>query len=715
MLSALNFDALLTWAGLAVSFYLTLSLFWLGGMVVLIGNRRTVGTWLVGSGLLLGALFFTSHTAILGRGLASTGFGMNFWWWVSWTPAVVAPLAWYASMLWHTGFRFQPGHPHRFIPLLVIGLTGAVVLLILFANPLPTYQYVAGSGLFISPSLGGIPLLVWAYIVYSILCYLLPLDLLRRGEPGELSLAGRSRWLARPWLVAASVAMLMAGAILIWTALWALKTSPLPSLTDPEAERTVKLFDLAVASLIGIAVTLLGRAIVAYEVFTGRPLPRDRFYSQWRSTALLAAGFGALAAFSVALTPTPVYSFLLATFLVAGFYLLYSWRSYAEREMFMERLRPFVASQNLMAQLTDPEAAGSGAGSAGALFTALCRDLLAVRAAALVPAGQLSALAGPPLIYPPDAGLRAPILDGWSARFTRPVRCLPAGESGAFNENGLAWAVPLWSARGLAGALFLGEKISSGPFSEEEIELAQAAGERLLDLLAGSEVARLSLELLRQRVSQARVLEGQSRRVLHDEVLPELHTSVLSLSGLAAANPEARQAVDALATTHHRISDLLRAAAPGVPVRLAQEGLASALHALLDADLAGEFDAVIWDLEPSAEERARRLPPFAAEVVYFAARELLRNAARYARGNDRSRHLGLTISLRLEEDGLRLVIEDDGVGLEGEQPASGAGSGLRIHSAMLAAVGASLEVSARPLGGTKGEIRIRSAEKEYAP
>jgi signal transduction histidine kinase len=266
------------------------------------------------------------------------------------------------------------------------------------------------------------------------------------------------------------------------------------------------------------------------------------------------------------------------------------------------------------------------------------------------------------------------------------VRCLPAGESGAFSESGLAWAVPLWSARGLAGALFLGEKISGSPFSEEEIELAQAAGERLLDLLAGSEVARLSLELLRQRVSQARVLEGQSRRVLHDEVLPELHTSVLSLSGLAAANPEARQAVEALATTHHRISDLLRAAAPGVPVRSAQEGLASALRALLDADLAGEFDAVIWELEPSAEERARRLPPFAAEVVYFAARELLRNAARYARGSDRSRQLRLTLSLRVEEDGLRLVIEDDGVGLEGEQPASGAGSGLRIHSAMLAAV-----------------------------
>ncbi len=695
-----GFDALLSWAGLAVSFYLTLSLLWLGGMVLLIGNRRSAGTWLVSSGLLLGALFFTSHTAILGRGLASTGFGMNFWWWVSWTPAVVAPLAWYASMLWHAGFTFQGG-PHRRQPLLVAAMTLGVVGLILFANPLPTYQYVAGRGLFISPSLGGIPLLVWAYILYSILCYLLPLTLLRQRGQGDPSPGGRARALARPWLVAASVAMLAAGGILTWTALWALKTTPLPSLSDPLAERTVRLFDLAVASLVAVAVTLLGRAIVAYEVFTGRPLPRDRFYAQWRSTVLLAAGFGSLAAFAVALHPTPVYSYLLATVLVAGFYALFSWRAYAEREQFMERLRPFVASQNLYGQLTGPAAVGDG-GSTGELFEALCRDLLGAKSAALVPAGQLSALAGPPLVYPPGAGLTAPSLDGWRQRFTRAVRILPAPPG----QGGPAWVVPLWSAGGLAGALFVGEKARGGTYSEEEIELAQAAGERLLDMLAGSQAARLSLELLRQRVTQARVLEGQSRRVLHDEVLPELHTSVLYLGGLEAGNPEVSRALEALTSAHHRISDLLRAAAPDVPQRLAQAGLAAALRDLLEGDLAGEFDAVRWDIDPAAEERARSLPPFAAEVVYFAARELLRNAARYARGAERLRPLRLAIGLQTDEGGLRLTIEDDGVGLAGDQARAGAGSGLRIHSAMLAAVGAGLEVASRPGGGTRGEIRV---------
>ena len=693
----LDFSSLLTWAGLAVSFYNTISLLWLGIMVMLLGNRRSAGTWLVCVGMLLGALFFTSHTAILGRGLSETGFGMNFWWWVSWAPAVVAPLAWYGAMLWHTGFRFDAPHPHRLWLAAAVGLAFAVVLLIVFANPLPSYLYVAGRGLMLSPSLGGIPLLVWAYMAFGILCYLLPLDLLRRPDPAAGTLAGRSRAQARPWLVAASVAMLLAGGVLVWTALWALKTSPLPSLKDPVDEQIVRQFDLAVAALVALAITTLGRAIVTFEVFTGRALPRDRFYNQWRTTVLMAAGFGGLAAFALAFDVRPAYGFLFAAVLAAAFFALYAWRSYAEREAFMERLRPFVSSQNLYAKLTEPDKPGENL--AGGLFEALCRDILAAREAVLIPAGALATFSGPPLKYPPGAALAPPSIDAWAGNLARETRCLPAG------APGFVWAIPLWSENGLAGLFFLGEKSGGGRYSEEEIELAQAAGERLLDMQAGSEVARLSLELLRQRVTQSRVLEGQSRRVLHDEVLPELHTSALELSGLAASHPEVLPAVENLSAAHRRISDLLRSVAqqPGAPALLSQQGLVAALRALVEGDLAGEFDRVDWRVDDPAEERARSIQPFAAEVIYFAARELLRNAARYARGKEPDRQVALCVSLELAGQHLRLIIEDDGVGLAGE-PSAGGGSGLRLHSAMLAAVGASLAIGPRLGGGTRAVI-----------
>ena len=694
----MNFKLLLDWAVLTVSFFNAISLFWLGLMVVLIGNRRSAGTWLTGSGLLLGALFFTSHTAILGRGLAETGFGMNFWWWVSWTPAIAAPFAWYAAMLWYTGYRPNRPHPHRAWLGVIAALVVGVLLLLIFANPLPSYQFVAGRVLLITPSVGDFPLLILAYLAYSLLCYLLPLDLLRQPGVENFPLETLSRRRARPWLMGASLAMLLAALILAWTATWALLATPAPSLSNPGVEQIVKAFDLAVAFLVALAVTLLGRSIVAYEVFTGRPLPRDRFFSQWRSTVLLAGGFGAVAAFTIVIDLRPVYSLMLATSLMTLFFALFSWRSFTEREAFMTRLRPFLASQNLYDRLTRTPDSQPTDQAARALFETLCRDLLGAQVGVLVPARRLAALVGPPLAYPGGERASIPALSTTFEELPSHLRCLSTG------DERLPWAVPLWTKEMPAGVLFLGEKSSGGPYSEEEIELAQAGSERLLDLLAGSEMARISLDLLRQRLMEARVLEGQGRRVLHDEVLPELHTAMLYLSQPVGA--EAGAAVEILGVAHRRISDLLRASTPDVPARLARDGVIPALRALLDADFASEFAAVHWNIDPEAEARSRGLSPFAAEAVYFAAREVVRNAVRYARGDDAGRGLNLSIRLERQNERLQLEICDDGIGLDVGIGRPGAGNGLRIHSAMLAAVGASLEVSPATTGGTRVVIFV---------
>src|SRR5574341_1176236 len=58
----------LDWAILAVSLANTILLLWLGLTVLLNAERRSWGVWTMGIGLLLGAAFFVSHTAILGSG-----------------------------------------------------------------------------------------------------------------------------------------------------------------------------------------------------------------------------------------------------------------------------------------------------------------------------------------------------------------------------------------------------------------------------------------------------------------------------------------------------------------------------------------------------------------------------------------------------------------------------------------------------------------------
>jgi hypothetical protein len=53
-------------------------------------------------------------------------------------------------------------------------------------------------------------------------------------------------------------------------------------------------FDLAIAALLALTVMLIGRAVVAYEIFTGKTLPRHGFLRQWHRAVALAAGYSIL-------------------------------------------------------------------------------------------------------------------------------------------------------------------------------------------------------------------------------------------------------------------------------------------------------------------------------------------------------------------------------------------------------------------------------------
>jgi len=98
-------NLLLDWAVLAVSLFNTILLAWLGITVLLNSDRRRWGIWLSGGGLLLGALFFVSHTAVLGQGLLRLDLDSRFYWWlVAMVSAITLPFIWYVVMLWYAGY-----------------------------------------------------------------------------------------------------------------------------------------------------------------------------------------------------------------------------------------------------------------------------------------------------------------------------------------------------------------------------------------------------------------------------------------------------------------------------------------------------------------------------------------------------------------------------------------------------------------------------------
>ena len=245
----------------------------------------------------------------------------------------------------------------------------------------------------------------------------------------------------------------------------------------------------------------------------------------------------------------------------------------------------------------------------------------------------------------------------------------------------------------------LGDKRDGGLYTQEEMEVARAVGERLIDTRASAELARRLMALQRQRLAESQVLDRQTRRVLHDDVLPRLHAAMLALASGQEGGP-ARESVTLLGEVHRDIADLLRALPSATVPDLARLGLLGALRQLVDGELAGAFDAVDWRVEPAADAMAEALPPLAAQALFGAAREAIRNAARHGR-DQAGRPLRLSIGVD-SRDGLALVIEDDGVGLGASHPrGEGSGQGLALHSTMMAIVGGALTVERPPGVGTR--------------
>ncbi len=733
---------------MAFSLFNTILLVWLGLTVVLNAERRTWGVWLAGEGLLMGAAFFISHSAILGQNpyslVASSGAWpsqIEVWWHAGWGLVIASPFAWYVLMLWYTGFwngresaaSAQGGLYRRQLPWFVLSvlLTLFMLGLLIFANPLPDIVHAVQLDLSGVPALDGIPILILAFPIYILLCIFLSLDGLLRPAPSGRLMGDLARRRARPWLLGSTFLLLavslLVGGVLFWLVAYA-RERPLQLIDYARLATTLAWFDLALAALLAVTILLLGQAIVSYEVFTGKVLPRRGFLRQWRNIVILAGGASTLAAWSLTSQLHPVYTLLLALLLMTVFYALSSWRSYVEREQSIHRLRPFTAGPRLYETLlAGGEEGRQGRPSGIALpdtdlnapFNALCADVLGVKQALLVPSGPLAALAGAPLRYPQgqpaannSGGAPFPVA-GLLARFTSP-HTLAEPLDPALHQ-GMAWAVPLWSERGLIGLLLLGEKSDGGFFSQEEIEIARASGERLVDIQASTEMARRLMALQRQRLAEGQVLDRRGRRMLHDEALPRLHTALLALSSIPfpthlpgapehqdgeLGNPPYTEAINLLVEVHHLISDLLREIPAATTPELARLGLAGALQQVLENELKDAFDGVSWQVTPAAEARLPGLPALSAEVIFYAAREAMRNAALHARpAASLASNAPLRLTVILDwPAGLRLSIQDDGVGLGPHAAPSraGSGQGLALHSTLMAVIGGALALYSEP-------------------
>jgi signal transduction histidine kinase len=769
-LEALPLQAALAQITIALSVFNLITYLWLGLTVLLIGNRSSVVTWTGGLGLLMAALFFLCHGALVGAGLPSGDSPTDFWWRISWVPGFAAPFLWLATGL-HYASLTGTMRGWRIPALLVVAALGCISVLLVLVN-WPAIEHYGNFIRLLGTSLrlrgtpppniqisSALPALGVAFVLYVTCCAGLPWASLaaRRLQPGSANIpAGGSTsdaallwdpvdaWgQARPALLLASICMMCVGIVVALIGIASSlaehsmlgngPTTSLPvdlPLTPPgHVPLILVTADLLVQLAMAALILLAGWAVVRQGVLVERRLPQRGFLSHWRATVLVALVLAAVVSGMAALQPEALPDFLLLVTLATTTYALFTRQSYSEHDRLLSQLRPFVASlaTGHSSWLTpEPDEVEQ---SVSALFTSLCRDVLGASG------GRLSLTAGrlhqtftytAPDAPPPD----------------------PQGER--------EWVLPVMDERGVVARLVLGPRVDGAGYTSTDLEVARACGQRILDAVSEFAATQAIVSLARRRGLETELSAALPRRVLHDDVLPRLHLAMLRLESLrsqvkvvkspagavtgsgpvtAPAGEQAERVDDQavllqavtkeLGHVHHDLAALMRSSPATNPRRL-EHGLVAVLRASLEGEFRGTFDRVEWQASPDACAEADKLPPIVADLLLGAALEAIRNAGRHGRGDDLHRRLTLQVELEVEPQGVVVRVSDDGVGIQsdaakavrgshqssstsGELPAVGTSNtrtGLLTHGALVALIGGSLAVRNQSGPGTTVTIRV---------
>ncbi len=217
------------------------------------------------------------------------------------------------------------------------------------------------------------------------------------------------------------------------------------------------------------------------------------------------------------------------------------------------------------------------------------------------------------------------------------------------------------------------------------------------------QLARASRRV-RERLEERTLERERIARDLHDTLLQGVQALILrvhSASRRIAPHEPARllidealeQAEEVLVEGRDRVTDL-RAVTDDTHL---SQGIAATGHSVSrDSNVA--FKSSVLGLE-------RRIHPIVREETYLIAREALVNAAKHAGAK------AIEATIAYERIGLRITIEDDGIGMGAEILAKGRQGhwGLQGMRERAARINADLKITGRPGGGTCVSLRIPPA------
>jgi PAS domain S-box-containing protein len=289
-------------------------------------------------------------------------------------------------------------------------------------------------------------------------------------------------------------------------------------------------------------------------------------------------------------------------------------------------------------------------------------------------------------LFPDDSldTLLAEVRGGKSKIINTPTGSQPS-------ENPSCMVVPLVMRGKAMGALLFIRRI---PYDEMfDLPLAQELARRAATAIENARLYRQAQEIA--------VIEERQRlaRDLHDAVTQTLFTASImaeSLTRQASRNPEKMQ--QNLNTLH----ELARGALAEMrtlllelrPANLVNTGMSDLLRQLTEAARARK--KITFDLRLNEEQT---LPPSAHIAVYRIAQESLNNIVKHAQAN------AVTVEFNNDAENMLLRIADNGLGLTNNT--GSAGMGLKMMRERAEAIGAALEVSSLPKGGTAVVVTLQ--------
>jgi len=280
-----------------------------------------------------------------------------------------------------------------------------------------------------------------------------------------------------------------------------------------------------------------------------------------------------------------------------------------------------------------------------------------------------------------------------------------------------AMALPVIARDRVALVVWVGHDRVGGLFGEEDRRLgdfvAALAGAALDNAEAAAELGRANDELVRQRHEIGRLgaalVRGQEEerrrlaRALHDGAGQVLTLLAIELDREAAREPDAARGQrlrERSSLVNGLLLDLRRLSHDLHPATLEQLGLGAALRELASQLRSELVVEVALGAEPSTPSSIE-LPPEVAVHLFRITQGALANVVRHARASR------AVVSLERRAGGVRLSIEDDGVGFEPAAATGGLGLvGMRERAAWL---GGTCAIDSAPGRGTRVVVSVPEA------